>query len=247
MSTLADIVVIAAAEAFRGDGEIFASGMGTIPMLGARTARSTFEPDLMVSDGEAFYVGNELPIGGTNKVVEGWIPFRSVFDTLWGGRRHVMMGASQIDRFGNTNIANIGSWDRPKAQLLGVRGGPGNTINHSTSFFIPKHNANVFVAKVDMVSGLGYDRAAELSEWVQRNHRLPRVVTNLAVLDFNSVDHSMRLVSVHPGVSVADVQAATSFELVIDGDVGETREPTADEQAVIDRLDPRGLRHREVS
>jgi len=247
MSTLADIVVIAAAEAFRGDGEIFASGMGTIPMLGARTARSTFEPDLMVSDGEAFYVGNELPIGGTNKVVEGWIPFRSVFDTLWGGRRHVMMGASQIDRFGNTNIANIGSWDRPKAQLLGVRGGPGNTINHSTSFFIPKHNANVFVAKVDMVSGLGYDRAAELSEWVQRNHRLPRVVTNLAVLDFNSVDHSMRLVSVHPGVSVADVQAATSFELVIDGDVGVTREPTADEQAVIDRLDPRGLRHREVS
>ena len=247
MSSLADIVVIAAAEAFRGDGEIFASGMGTIPMLGARTARSTFEPDLMVSDGEAFYVGNELPIGGTNKVVEGWIPFRSVFDTLWGGRRHVMMGASQIDRFGNTNIANIGSWDRPKAQLLGVRGGPGNTINHSTSFFIPKHNANVFVAKVDMVSGLGYDRAAELSEWVQRNHRLPRVVTNLAVLDFNSADHSMRLVSVHPGVSVADVQAATSFELVIDGDVGETREPTADEQAVIDRLDPRGLRHREVS
>ena len=247
MSTLADIVVIAAAEAFRGDGEIFASGMGTIPMLGARTARSTFEPDLMVSDGEAFYVGNELPIGGTNKVVEGWIPFRSVFDTLGGGRRHVMMGASQIDRFGNTNIANIGSWDRPKAQLLGVRGGPGNTINHSTSFFIPKHNANVFVAKVDMVSGLGYDRAAELSEWVQRNHCLPRVVTNLAVLDFNSVDHSMRLVSVHPGVSVADVQAATSFELVIDGDVGVTREPTADEQAVIDRLDPRGLRHREVS
>ncbi len=247
MSTLADIVVIAAAEAFRGDGEIFASGMGTIPMLGARTARSTFEPDLMVSDGEAFYVGNELPIGGTNKVVEGWIPFRSVFDTLWGGRRHVMMGASQIDRFGNTNIANIGSWDRPKAQLLGVRGGPGNTINHSTSFFIPKHNANVFVAKVDMVSGLGYDRAAELSEWVQRNHRLPRVVTNLAVLDFNSANHSMRLVSVHPGVSVADVQAATSFELVINGDVGETREPTADEQAVIDRLDPRGLRHREVS
>ncbi len=247
MSTLADIVVTAAAEAFRGDGEIFASGMGTIPMLGARTARSTFEPDLMVSDGEAFYVGNELPIGGTNKVVEGWIPFRSVFDTLWGGRRHVMMGASQIDRFGNTNIANIGSWDRPKAQLLGVRGGPGNTINHSTSFFIPKHTANVFVAKVDMVSGLGYDRAAELSEWVQRNHRLPRVVTNLAVLDFNSADHSMRLVSVHPGVSVADVQAATSFELVIDGQVGETREPTDLEQAAIDRLDPRGLRHREVS
>lgn len=247
VSAIADIVVMAAAEAFRGDGEIFASGMGTIPMLGARTARSTFEPDLLVSDGEAFYIGNELPIGGTDKLIEGWIPFRSVFDTLWGGRRHVMMGASQIDRFGNTNIANIGPWQRPKAQLLGVRGGPGNTINHATSFFIPKHTTNVFVSKVDMVSGLGYDRAGDLSEWVQRNHRLPRVVTNLAVLDFNSPDHSMRLVSVHPGVSVTEVQAATGFELVVDGDVEETREPTDVELAVIDRLDPRGLRHREVS
>ena len=247
VSALADIVVMAAAEAFRGDGEIFASGMGTIPMLGARTARGTFEPDLLVSDGEAFYIGNELPIGGTDKLIEGWIPFRSVFDTLWGGRRHVMMGASQIDRFGNTNIANIGPWQRPKAQLLGVRGGPGNTINHATSFFIPKHATNVFVSKVDMVSGLGYDRAGDLSEWVQRNHRLPRVVTNLAVLDFNSPDHSMRLVSVHPGVSVTEVQAATGFELVVDGDVAETREPTDVELAVIDRLDPRGLRHREVS
>lgn len=247
VSSLADIVVIAAAEAFRGDGEIFASGMGTIPMLGARTARSTFEPDLLVSDGEAFYVANELPVGGSDKLVEGWVPFRSVFDTLWGGRRHVMMGASQIDRFGNTNIANIGAWSRPKAQLLGVRGGPGNTINHATSFFIPKHTTNVFVNSVDMVSGLGYDRAALLSEWVQRNHRLPRVVTNLAVLDFDSPDHSMRLVSVHPGVSVDDVQAATSFELVVGAHVGESRLPTDVELAVINRLDPRGLRHREVS
>lgn len=247
MTALADIVVMAAAEAFRGDGEIFASGMGTIPMLAARTARSTFEPDLLVSDGEAFYIGNELPIGGTDKLIEGWIPFRSVFDTLWGGRRHVMMGASQIDRFGNTNIANIGSWDRPKAQLLGVRGGPGNTINHATSFFIPKHTTNVFVTKVDMVSGLGYDRAALLSEFVQRNHRLPRVVTNLAVLDFNSPDHSMRLVSVHPGITVADVQTATGFELIVDGEIPETPGPNEAELAVINRLDPRGLRHRDVS
>ncbi len=247
MTALADIVVMAAAEAFRGDGEIFASGMGTIPMLAARTARSTFEPDLLVSDGEAFYIGNELPIGGTDKLIEGWIPFRSVFDTLWGGRRHVMMGASQIDRFGNTNIANIGSWDRPKAQLLGVRGGPGNTINHATSFFIPKHTTKVFVTKVDMVSGLGYDRAALLSEFVQRNHRLPRVVTNLAVLDFNSPDHSMRLVSVHPGITVADVQTATGFELIVDGEIPETPGPNEAELAVINRLDPRGLRHRDVS
>ena len=247
MSSLADVVVCAAADAFRGDGEIFASGMGTIPMLGARTARATFEPDLLVSDGEAFFIGNDLPLGSDDKIVEGWIPFRSVFDTLWGGRRHVMMGASQMDRFGNSNIAVIGPFANPKVQLLGVRGGPGNTINHATSFFIPKHSTKVFVESVDMVSGLGYDRASRLGEVVRRHHRLPRIITNMAVMDFESADHSMRLRSVHPGISVADVQSATGFELVIDGDVRETPQPTAEEIEVIELLDPRGLRHREVA
>jgi acyl CoA:acetate/3-ketoacid CoA transferase beta subunit len=246
MSELADIVVVAAAEAFRGDGELFASGMGTIPMLGARLARSTFEPDLLVSDGEAFFVGNELPIGGSEKLIEGWIPFRSVFDTVWSGRRHVMMGASQIDARGNTNIANIGPWQQPKAQLLGVRGGPGNTISHATSFWIPKHTASVFTAAVDMVSGIGYDRAESLGAHIQARHDLRRIITNLAVLDFDCPRRTMRLRSVHPGVSVADVVAATGFDLVIEGDIPTSREPTADELAALSRLDPKGFRFREV-
>jgi acyl CoA:acetate/3-ketoacid CoA transferase beta subunit len=246
MSELSDVVVVACAEAWRGDGEIFGSGMGTIPMLGARLARATFEPDLLVSDGEAFFIANDLPIGSSDKLIEGWTPFRSVFDTLWGGRRHVMMGASQMDRFGNSNIANIGPWKQPKSQLLGVRGGPGNTINHATSFFIPRHTTKVFVEQVDTVSGLGYDRAAAVGEWTSKTHDLRRVVTNLAVLDFDTPDHRMRIVSTHPGVSVADVQEATGFELAVDGDVPETRGPSEEEREVIERLDPKALRDREV-
>ena len=60
-------VAVACAEAFRGDGEIFASGMGTMPMLGARLARATFEPDLLVSDGEAFFVAGDLPVGDAER------------------------------------------------------------------------------------------------------------------------------------------------------------------------------------
>jgi acyl CoA:acetate/3-ketoacid CoA transferase beta subunit len=157
-----------------------------------------------------------------------------------------MMGATQIDRYGNTNIANVGPWARPVKQLLGVRGGPGNTINHSVSFWIPRHTPQVFVDAVDMVSGIGYDRAAALGRSAA-GHRLPRVVTNLAVLDFESPDHRMRLRSTHPGISVDDVAAATGFELTVADDVDETRPPSADEQAAIERLDPNGLRHREVA
>ncbi|MEY3147820.1 MAG: hypothetical protein RL688_1039 [Actinomycetota bacterium] len=67
---LADVIAVACAEAWRGDGEIFASGMGVMQMLGARLARATFEPDLMISDGEAFFIAGDLPIGGTDKVVD---------------------------------------------------------------------------------------------------------------------------------------------------------------------------------
>jgi acyl CoA:acetate/3-ketoacid CoA transferase beta subunit len=76
--------------------------------------------------------------------------------------------------------------------------------------------------------------------------RARRVVTNLAVLDFESPDHRMRLRSVHPGVTVDEVVAATGFALAVDTDVPETRAPTAEELEVMARLDPRGLRAQEV-
>jgi acyl CoA:acetate/3-ketoacid CoA transferase beta subunit len=248
VAELADVCVVAAAEAFRGDGERFASGMGTVPILATRLARGSFEPDLLVSDAEAYFVANDLPLGAPqeDKVIEGWIPFRSVFDTLWGGRRHVMMGATQIDRWGNQNIANIGPWERPKAQLLGMRGAPGNTANHTTSYWVPNHSPRVFVEQVDVVSGLGYRRAAEAGPWVAAHHEIRRVVTNKAVLDFETPDHAMRLRSVHPGVTVDEVVEATGFELAVADDLEESREPTEAERALLERLDPQGLRHREV-
>jgi acyl CoA:acetate/3-ketoacid CoA transferase beta subunit len=226
----ADVCLTACAEAWRGDGAILASPMGTIPALGARLARLTFGPDLLLSDGEAFLLD---PEGN----VEGWLPYRQVFTMVAAGRRHVMMGASQIDRFGNQNISCIGDWARPKAQLLGVRGAPGNTVNHAVSYWVPRHSRRVFVERVDMVCGVGYDRGAV---------ELRVVVTDLAVLDFQTADHAMRLRSVHPGVKVADVLAATGFELVVAGDVPMTREPSAAELDLIRRLDPDGTRHQEV-
>ena len=44
---------------------------------------------------------------------------------------------------------------RPKVQLLGFRGAPGNTINDTTSYWVPNHSPKVFVEKVDMVTGIG--------------------------------------------------------------------------------------------
>jgi acyl CoA:acetate/3-ketoacid CoA transferase beta subunit len=158
-----------------------------------------------------------------------------------------MMGAAQLDRYGNQNISCIGDWARPRAQLLGVRGAPGNTINHPVSYWVPRHSPRVFVERVDMVSGIGYDRAAGLGPRAGRFHEVRTVVTNLAVLDFGTADHTMRLRSVHPGVPVSDVTAATGFPLVIPDQVPDTRRPGAGELALIrDVLDPAGRRDREL-
>ena len=255
----AEICVVACAEAWRGDGAILASPMGLIPSLGARLARLTFAPELLLTDGEAYLLDADgrvegwLPYAkvftmlaaGRRHVmmgaaqIEGWMPYREVFTMLAAGRRHVMMGAAQIDRHGNQNISCIGDWKRPKAQLLGVRGAPGNTVNHPVSYWVPRHSPRVFVPRVDMVSGVGYDRGA---------CEVRMVVTNLAVLDFGGKERVMGVRSVHPGVEVGEVIAATGFPLAGPEEVPVTRWPTAAELDLIrTRLDPGGARDREQS
>jgi acyl CoA:acetate/3-ketoacid CoA transferase beta subunit len=248
-ATRGEICVVAAAEAFRGDGEILASCFGTAPAIGARLAKATFEPDLLMTDGVCSVVENPNPVSGPGheQTVEAWLPFRTIFEHLWNGKRHVIMAASQIDCFGNQNFACIGDHAKPKAQLLGMRGAPGNTISHKTSYWVPNQTTKVFVERVDVVSGVGYDRAAILDEASTRGHELGVVISNLAVFDFQTANHSMRLRSVHPGVSVADVTANTGFELVIDDVVPETRLPTSDELVLIrEKIDPKGFLAREV-
>ncbi|HEX6343496.1 CoA-transferase [Umezawaea sp.] len=232
-ATRAEVCAVACADLFLGAGEVLASPMGLLPSLGARLARLTSEPDLLLSDGEAFLLDPE-------SAVEGWLPYRRVFDVVAHGRRHVVMGANQIDRHGNQNISCIGDHAKPTRQLLGFRGAPGNTANHRTSYWVPRHGPRVFVDAVDVVSGVGHDHA------VGPFHDVHQVVTNLAVLDFDTPDRSMRLVSVHPGVEVADVLRLTSFPLEHD-EVEETRRPTDVELELLRTvLDPGGAREREV-
>jgi acyl CoA:acetate/3-ketoacid CoA transferase beta subunit len=240
--TRAEVCATACADLFADDGEILASPMGTMPLIGARLARLTSNPDLLISDGEAYLLADTPPLGGTSPL-EGWLPYGKVFDVVAAGTRHVVMGANQVDRYGNQNISCLGPHEQPTRQMFGARGAPGNTINHRTSYWVAKHSTRVFVPAVDYASGVGYDRALGVSA---RFHDVHRVVTNLAVLDFGGPEHAMRIVSVHPGVTVDEVQAATAFELAGD-DVATTREPADEELRLLRELiDPKGARDREV-
>ncbi|MEU8825540.1 CoA-transferase [Streptomyces sp. NPDC048636] len=240
----AEYCVVACAETWRGDGEVLAAPMGVVPRIGARLARLTFTPELLLTDGEAMLIGTD---DDGKVVVEGWLPYRRHLALVSGGKRHVMMGASQLDRYGNQNISCVGDWKRPRRQLLGVRGAPVNTLNNPTSYWVPRHSRRVFVERVDMVCGVGHDRAAAAGPSAGRFHRLRRVVTDLAVLDFATPDRTLRVCSLHPGVTADQVRESTGFPLTIADDVPYTRAPSGAELRLIrEVIDPEGLREREV-
>jgi acyl CoA:acetate/3-ketoacid CoA transferase beta subunit len=244
----AEVCIVACAEAFRGNGEILGAPIGVVPTIGARLARHTFASELVLTDGEAQLMQGTWAVGASaSGVTEGWMPYRSVFDIVWSGRRHVMMTPSQLDSYGNANISAIGDHARPKAQLLGVRGAPGNAVSHPTSYWVPKHSTRVFVPKVDMVAGVGWDNAEKAGPAAQEFMDLRVVVSDLGVFDWQTATRQLRIRSVHPGVSLEDVRSATGFDLVTVGEVPVTREPTDEELELIRTvIDPQGARYREV-
>ncbi len=245
--TLAELCICAAAEAFRGEGENLATSIGLVPRLAAGLAKLTFEPDLMITDGEAYLVAEPVPLGprGDYQIkIEGLMTYERVFDIVYRGLRQAMVTPVQLDRFGQTNISIVGDYAKPKTALLGVRGYPGNTINNANSMFVPSHDQRTFVSgEVDMVGGIGYNAArwpgGEKPTWLD----LRLVVSNLAVMDFQGRDNAIRVISLHPGVTFEEVQDNTGFELEALSSLGETPAPSTEQLTLLnERLDPHQLR-----
>ncbi|MGW0045234.1 CoA-transferase subunit beta [Rhodococcus sp. NPDC003348] len=244
--TRAEYCAIACADLFADAGEIFASPMSTMSLIGARLAKLTSEPDLIITDGEALILA-EAPAIGASAPIEGYIPFSKVFDVVASGRRHVVMGANQIDKFGNQNLSAFGPLDKPTRQMFGLRGAPGNSINHATSYWVGKHSTRVFADKVDVVCGVGYDKVDPENPAFRFLNNY-QVITNLGVFDFQGPGRTFRAVTLHPGVTADEVAENTSFEVAGLAEAGVTREPTAEELRIIrEVIDPKNFRDREVS
>ncbi|VVQ13131.1 Putative CoA-transferase subunit beta [Pseudomonas fluorescens] len=244
--SLAELMICAACDAWREDGEVLASGIGVIPRLAASLAMLTSNPQLLMTDSEAYMVAEPVPLGarkGYEPKRDSWMGFSRIFDNVWGGKRHALVGPTQIDRYGQANISCIGDYAKPKAQMLGVRGFPGNSISHANSFCVPSHNRRVFVeGEVDMVASVGYNPARLARGWSLDDIDIRLIITDLCVLDFQGPQRQMRIRSLHPGVTAAQVQDNTGFELHVPDACPITAAPTAEQLQLIQRLDPHNLR-----
>ncbi|MEM8594552.1 MAG: ketoacid CoA transferase [Pseudomonadota bacterium] len=250
--TLAELMICVASDAWKGDGEVLATGIGVLPRIAASLSMKTSNPDLMMTDSEAWLLSEPNPIGkrpdGFKQKNETWMGFSRIFDNVWSAKRHAMVGPTQIDQYGQANISCIGgAYGKPKVQMLGVRGFPGNSISHANSFFVPSHNTRVFVSgECDMVGSIGYN-----PERLPKGHTLDDVdirlvITDLCVMDFNGPNHQMRIVSLHPGISVDQVVENTGFELDIPTDIPVTAAPTAEQLVVIAEMDPHNWRSKQI-
>lgn len=245
--TLAELIIAAAAEAWRGDGELLATGIGPLPRIAASLAKLTFAPGLQMTDGEAFLVEEPAPLGARGDYrpkYTGWMPYSRVFDSVWSGRRHAMVTPVQVDRYGQSNISALGpDFRKPKVQMLGVRGFPGNSVSHKNSMFLPSHGKRVFVeGEVDVVASVGFNTknwpAGFRSDFV----KIGIIATDLCVFDFNGPEHAAQILSLHPGITFEQVQEATDFPLLRAPGLKVTAEPTEDQIGLIRRIDPHNVR-----
>jgi glutaconate CoA-transferase subunit B len=250
--TPSELMITSSARALAGERVVFV-GVG-LPNIACNLARRTVAPELeLVYESGVFGARPaRLPLSiGDPTLVSGATlacPMPDLFMYyLQGGRIEVaFLGAAQIDRFGNLNTTVIGDYHRPKIRLPGSGGACEIAIHARKIFLIMPLSRRAFVDKIDFCTSAGHlpDRGRATLGIPGAGPQL--VVTDKAIFRFDDQSGEMVLSSVHPGLTVEEVQAEVGWPLRVaaseNGQMPRTTEPpTAEELRMIrEELDPGG-------
>ena len=231
------------------DGQIVFAGVG-IPLLAATLAQALHAPGLTILF-EGGVVGPIIEPGklppSTNeqrctKRANMVLASTDVLLLLQRGYIDIgFMGGAQIDQFGNLNSSFIGDPAKPKTRLPGTGGG--NDISSLTQMIVAmKHEKRRFVKTVDFVTSPGFLRGGTTrTDAGLCTGGMYRVVTDLGIFGFDDTTKCMQAIALHPGVSAAQVQENTGFELAFAPGMEVTQAPTQREREVLRQLDPERL------
>jgi glutaconate CoA-transferase subunit B len=157
----------------------------------------------------------------------------------------------QIDPFGNVNVSRAEREGKPPLPFQGIAVGDAINAIRRICLYVTEHSPRVFAEQLAFRTGSGWD---EGSAWRAEDGLPPggpvAVVTPLAVLDFGADDAAerrLRVRSLHPGVTLEQVQSQTGFALDPAPEMTETPRPTAEELAALQRVDPEGIRRLEFA
>ena len=242
-----EMMIIAAARALQGARTVFV-GVG-LPNVVCNLALRTVAPDLELIYESGVYGArpSRQPLSiGDPALVTGSISVISMADLfgfyLQGGLIDVaLLGGAQIDRYGNLNTTVIGDYNAPTVRLPGSGGACEIATNARALMYIMRLSTRSFVELLDFCTSPGYP--ANDAEYLDMPGGGPqRVITDKAIFDFNNIEHEMQLVSLHPGITLKEVQASIGWEIRIGPEVNETPVPTGEELSILRlELDPKGL------
>ena len=255
-----ELMISVLAEEFR-NGDQACNGMASfLPVAAFMLARRTHAPELTWLASSIGLDPRPDRIPASTLEAPLWkdsVMYLEQYEDFWSyvtnGRwiQKFCVGAAQLDQYGNANNSVIGTdYHRPKVRLPGTAGlADLCSLNKKLYYWSPNHSTRTLVERVDFISGAGYLDGGSTRETLGLGAGPQLVVSNLAVMDFESESKRMRLRSVHPGVSVDDVQANTGFELLLpEGDVPETKAPTETQVKLIrEEIDPDGMCKREFA
>jgi glutaconate CoA-transferase, subunit B len=230
------------------DGRTVAVGTG-VPCAAAMLAQRTHAPNLVILF-EAGGVSPRLPTMpisvGDSRTFHRAVMATSMADVMETCQRgmidYTFLGGAQIDAYGNLNSTQIGTdHAKPRVRLPGSGG-----ANDLASFcwrilVVTNHDPRRFVEKLDFVTTPGYLTGAGAREAAG----LPagtgpyRVITDLAVLGYHEATRRMQVLSLHPGITLERVRAATGFALSVAEPLTETATPSDHELDLLRReVDP---------
>jgi glutaconate CoA-transferase subunit B len=242
--TAEEMMTVAAARALVGRRSCFV-GIG-IPSTAANLARRLHVPDLVLiyESGAIGAKPARLPLsigdGELAETADAVVSVPEVFNYwLQPGRIDVgFLSAAQVDRFGNLNTTMIGTdYRRPAVRLPGSGGAPEIAASCGEVFLMIRQSRRTFVRELDFVTSVGYAAGGDARERLGLRGRGPvLLVTDLGVLEPDPVTRELTLTRVHPGVTVADVRAATGWDLAVADGVAVTEPPTDEELATLRRL-----------
>lgn len=227
------------------DGEVVVMGANSLlPLAAARLAQLTHAPNLTLIAGASGGVNTLVeplaPSSGdyANLIAEAVLDFPEVLMLQLGGHTDVFFaGGLQIDRRGNCNLAYTGTGSLPTLRGPGSAGLPWAHRSKRTIIYTTTHTDRVFVEHVDFIS-----LSAPVAGQLREEYGVPQlVVTPLCVMDFNE-EGNMRLVSLHPDVTLEEVTGNTGFDLVVpSGSSPVTEIPSPEELRLLRELDPDAL------
>lgn len=251
-----DELMVTALAAHFGNGDQACNGMASfIPVAALMLARMTHAPELIWIASSVGLEPRPKRIPASTLEAGLWrdsVMYLDQYTDFWNlvlnGRwiTKFCVGAAQMDCHGNVNNSVIGDdYHRPKVRLPGTAGlADLCSLGKELYYWHPDHSRRSFVEKVDFVSGAGYLEGGDARDRLGLGGGPQAVVSNLAVMDFHPMNKRMRLKSVHPGVTVEQVRAATGFELLMpEGTLPETAPPTRRQvQLIREVIDPDGMR-----